>query len=102
MIFEVISWIYISLVCLSGGNLVLKLFFGIRDVSVIDFPVICFMGMSVFGIMTFYLSLLVPVFTVIKLGLQLLTLLTLVREGNRKEIFSQLKNCFGHLTAMDI
>ncbi|HET7000487.1 MAG TPA: hypothetical protein VFI33_04235 [Puia sp.] len=102
MIFELISWIYISLVCLSGGNRILKLFFGIKDVSGIDFPVICLIGMSAFGIITFYLSLVVPLFTVIKLSLQFITLLSLVKEGNRKEISSQLKNCFGHLTAMGI
>src|ERR1700759_885078 len=101
MISELISWIYITLVCLTAGNRIMKLFFGIKDLSVIDFPVICFIGMSVFGIVTFYLSLVIPLFTVIKCALQLLPLLTLIHEDSRKEIFSQLKNCFGQLTKVD-
>ena len=101
MIFELTSWIYISLVCLIGGNWFLKLFPGIKNVSVIDFPVICFVGMSVFGILAFCLRLAFPLFPVIKWGLQVLTLLTLVNENNRKEIFSQLKNSFGYFTTLD-
>ncbi len=98
MIFELVSWIYISLACLICGNWILKSLFGIQNIDVIEFPVICFIGMSVFGIITFYLSLLVPLFSVIKWGLQLLALVPLIRSSIRNEILSQLKRCFGHFT----
>ena len=101
MLLLLILWLYISLVCLICGNRFLKLVFGIQDVSVIALPVICFIGMAVIGIVTFYLSLAVPLFPVIKLGLQVLALLTLVNEGNREEIFSQLKNSFRYFRTLD-
>ena len=100
MIFELFSWIYISLVCLIWGNWILKSLFGIQNIDVIEFPVICFIGMSVFGIITFYLSLLVPLFPVIKWGLQLLAMVPLMRGSIRNEILSQLKRCFRHFTMM--
>src|SRR5450755_4474790 len=101
MIFELISWIYISLICLIWGNRILKLFIGIQEAAAIDFPLVCFIGMSVIGIISFYLSLFIPLVFVIKLALQIPAWLILMKAENRKEIFSQLKKPFTHLYIAD-
>ena len=101
MIFELISWIYISLICLIWGIQILKLFFGISDVTVIDFPIVCFIGMAAIGIISTYLSLVIPLFIWIKLTLQTPALLFLLKSANRNELFSQLKKPFVRFSFLD-
>ncbi len=101
MIFELISWIYISLICLIWGNLILKLFFGINEVAVIDFPIVCFIGMSVIGIVAIYISLVIPLVIAVKLILQIPAFLFLLNPSRRKKFFSQLKKPFIGLSIMD-
>jgi hypothetical protein len=106
MIFILISWIYITLVCLIWGNRLVKLFLFRRvpatdSTDHIDFPVICLIGMSVTAIIVFYLSLVIPLFPVIKLALQLPALLTLMYKRNRREIYFQVKNYFKHFDRTD-
>jgi hypothetical protein len=102
MIFELISWIYISVICLLWGNQILKLFFGINEPDTIDFPVVCFLGMSVIGIISFYLSLFIPLHLSVKLALQIPALLILVKAKNRREIFLQLKKPFINFSGLDM
>jgi hypothetical protein len=94
MIFELISWVYISLVCLIWGNAVLKVYFGVQKVTSIDFPIICFAGLTVIGIISFYFSLLMPLNFVFKLALQIPALLVLLNSEKRNEIITQLKSPF--------
>jgi hypothetical protein len=102
MIFELISWIYISLVCLIWGDRILKLFFGIDEVADIDLPVVCFIGMSVIGIISFYLSLVIPLFAAVKLILQIPALLFLLKSSYRKYIYSQVKKPFIGFSVFDV
>src|SRR4030095_9390306 len=102
MIFELISWIYISVICLVWGNQILKLLFGIHDPDAIDFPVVCFLGMSVVVVISFYLSLFIPLHVWVKLPLQIPALLFLIKEKNRREIFLQIKRTFTGFSGLDI
>ena len=102
MLLILISWIFITLICLIWGNLVLKLITGIFSVSDIDFPVICFVGLSVLGIITFCLSLVIPIFAGIKFVLQIVALFSLLFRKNRDRILSQLKEAFSHLSNLYI
>src|SRR5450631_440403 len=101
MIFELISWIYISLICLIWGNRILKVFFGINEVTTIDFPVVCFIGMSAIGIISYYLSLFIPLFPAVKLALQIPALLILLKPANREEIIYQWIKPFMNLPKLD-
>ena len=98
MLLILMSWIYITLICLIWGNQVLKLITGIFSTSDIDFPVICFIGLSVLGIISFYLSLVVPIFAGIKLVLQIVALFSLMYRKNRSRILFQLKKAFSQLS----
>jgi hypothetical protein len=101
MVFELISWIYISLVCLLWGNQVLKLFFGIAEVTMVGFPIVCFLGMSVIGIGSFYLSLAIPLYIVIKLAWQVVAFLFLLNKKNRTNVYAQIKRPFNHFSVSD-
>jgi len=101
MIFELISWLYISLICLVWGNRILKLGFGISQEDAIDFPIICFIGLSALGIISYFLSLVIPLFPAVKLFLQIPALLFLLKSENRRGIICQLRKCFGFLSVLD-
>jgi len=101
MIFELISWIYISLICLIWGNRILKVFFGITEVTTIDFPIVCFIGMSAIGVISYYLSLFIPLFPAVKLALQIPALLILLKPANREEIIYQWIKPFMNLPKLD-
>lgn len=101
MIFELISWIYISLICLIWGNIILKLFFGINKESAIDFPIVCFLGMSFIGVIAFYISLIIPLNFTVKFILQIPVLLILINKNFRGIIFSQLRKSFTNLSVSD-
>jgi hypothetical protein len=101
MIFELISWIYISLICLIWGNLILKIFFGINKGEGIDFPIVCFIGMAILGVIAFYISLFIPLFFGVKLALQIPVLLYLTYKRNREQIFSQVRNGFAYFSLSD-
>jgi hypothetical protein len=96
-----ISWIYISLICLIWGNCILKLFFGKQEDSRIEFPVVCFIGVSFLGIISFYCSLLIPLTFVFKIALQIPVLLVLFNSGYRKKIALQLKMPFLDFSVSD-
>ena len=102
MIFELISWLYVSLICLIWGNQLLKLFFGVKEFAGIDFSVICFAGMSIIGIISFYISLVIPLYTTVKLALQVPALLVLLKPANRKQLLNQLGKPFAGLSVLDI
>ncbi len=101
MIFELISWFYISLICLIWGNIILKLFFGIDRESAIDFPIACFLGMSFIGVIVFYISLILPLYFAVRLLFQIPALLFLINGSFRELIFSQLKKPFTNLSVPD-
>ncbi len=94
MIFEMVSWMYISLICLIWGNIILQLFFGIHEGAVVDFPIVCFIGMTLIGIISFYISLFVPLYFGIKLALQIPALMILIKSAKRKELISQIRKTF--------
>ena len=102
MVFELISWIYISLICLIWGNQFLKLFFGIVEVTTVDFPIICFLGLSVIGIFSFYFSLVIPLHLVIRFALQAAALSFLLNKKNRNDVHAQIKMTFRHFSVSDI
>ncbi len=101
MIFELISWLYISLICFIWGNLVLKLFFVAKEFNGRNFFVVCFIGLSFIGIIVFYLSLVTPLFTAVKLAMQIPVLLILIKSSNREELFVRLRKTFSGLLALD-
>lgn len=101
MIFELVSWFYISLISLIWGNILLKLFFGINKESAIDFPILCFLGMSFMGIISFYISLFVPLSLAVKAALQIPVLFFLMNRSFRKVIYSQIRKPFINLSAPD-
>lgn len=101
MIFELISWFYISLICLIWGNIILKLFFGIDKESAVDFPIVCFLGMSFIGVIAFYISLIMPLYVAVRLAFQIPALLFLINGSFRELIFSQLKKPFTNLSVPD-
>jgi hypothetical protein len=100
MIFELIAWTYISLICLIWGNFILRLSFGKNDAG-IAFPVVCFIGMSFLGIISFYCSLVIPLNFVFKISLQIPVLLLLFNSRNRKNIVLQLKTPFSNFSVSD-
>jgi len=101
MVFEMISWIYISLICLIWGNLILKLFLGINKETAISFPIICFLGMTIIGTISFYISLFIPLFLAVKLAIQIPAIMILFKSANRKELFTQLKKPFVDFSILD-
>jgi hypothetical protein len=96
-----ISWIYISLICLIWGNLILKLFLGINKETAISFPIICFLGMTIIGTISFYISLFIPLFLAVKLAIQITAIMILFKSSNRKELFTQLKKPFVDFSILD-
>jgi len=101
MVFELVSWLYISLICFVWGNLVWKLFFGIEEINGRDFFVVCFFGLSVIGIILFYISLFMPFSTAIKLSLQIPALLTLIVPSSRGELLNRLRRTFTSVSTLD-
>jgi hypothetical protein len=100
MLFELISWIYISLVCFLWGNIILKFFTGPGRVA-FGFSVLCLLGMSVVGIVTYYISLVVPLYTGVKVFLQVPVFLSLLKSSNRQELVSKIKLPFARFASAD-
>ena len=94
MIFELISWLYISLICLVWGNRILETGVWYQPGRCIDFPISCFIGLSSIGILTYFLSLVIPLLPAVKLFLQIPALLFLLKSENRRGIINQLKKYF--------
>ncbi|HXB29164.1 MAG TPA: hypothetical protein VNW49_05060 [Puia sp.] len=101
MIFELVSWILISLICLIWGNMILKLFFGNNKAAAIDFPIVCFIGMTLLGTISFYISLFIPLYLGVKLALQIPALMILFKSANRRELVSQIKKTFINFSVSD-
>jgi hypothetical protein len=101
MVFEMISWAYISMICLIWGNIILKLLCGINKETIISFPVICFLGMAIIGTISFYISLFIPLFLAVKLALQIPVIMILLKSANRKELITQLKKPFVDFSILD-
>jgi len=61
MVFELISWIYISFICLVWGDCFVRMIFRDRlNIYEFGFPAICFLGMAVIGTVALYVSLFIP------------------------------------------
>jgi hypothetical protein len=102
MIFDFLSWLYISLICLLWGNLFLKWVIGIDKTSEVEFPIACFIGMSVIAVIALYLSLILPLSISIKLAFQLAVLSQLLIGNVRKRLVQQLKKSFNDISRTDI
>src|ERR1700681_1369490 len=94
MIFELVSWIYISLICLVWGNIIVKLFFANERDEAIDFSIVCFIGMTLLGTISFYISLFIPLYFGVKLALQIPALMILFKPAKRRELISRIKKPF--------
>jgi hypothetical protein len=101
MVFEMISWVYISLICLIWGNLILKLLPGINKETAVSFPIICFLGMIIIGTISFYISLFIPLFLAVKLAIQIPAIMILFKSANRKELIKRLKKPFIDFSILD-
>ncbi|HEY4154810.1 MAG TPA: hypothetical protein VGM24_05275 [Puia sp.] len=102
MVFELISWIYISIICLIWGNGFVRLIFrGGVNISELDLPVLCFVGLSVIGVVSLYLSLFIPLNGWVKGILQVPVLLYFLSSSNRITFFNQVKNAFAKLAPTD-
>ena len=101
MIFELISWIYVSLICFIWASQFLKLFFGVNEVAMIDFPVVCLIGMSMIGVVSYYISLAIHLNILIKLSLQILPLFILFKSADRRELITQFKKSFVDFSILD-
>ena len=103
MVFELISWIYISLICLIWGNFLIWICFrGRLNIPEIDFPVLCFIGMLIIGVIAFYVSIFVPLTFWIKLLLQIPAGLYFLKSANRISFSNQLKSYFIKLSHSDL
>ncbi|HZK62944.1 MAG TPA: hypothetical protein VFC34_02295, partial [Puia sp.] len=95
MAFELISWIYISLLCTVWGKGFVVFFFRNRlDVAEFDFPVLCFIGMWAIGIVAISFSLFMPLTGWIKMLLQVPVLFYFLSSSNRQSFFKQLGRSF--------
>lgn len=94
MIFELISWIYISLICFIWASQILKLFLSTDKVAMIDFPVVCLIGMAIIGVISFYVSLVIQLNILIKLSLQIPALFILFKSDNCRKLVAQFKKSF--------
>src|SRR5580704_8076013 len=101
MVFEMISWVYISLICLIWGNLILKMLFGLNEQTSIGFPIICFLGMTIIGTISFYISLFIPLFFAVKLAIQIPVIMILFKSAYRKDLITQLKKPFIDFSVLD-
>ncbi len=94
MIFELISWIYLSLICFIWANQILKLFLDADKVAMIDFPVVCLVGMAIIGVVSFYISLGIQLNILVKLSLQIPALFILFKSTNQRELVVHFKKSF--------
>ncbi|MFI5193515.1 MAG: LIC_10190 family membrane protein [Chitinophagales bacterium] len=102
MAFELLAWIYLSVVCLVWGNLFVHLFFGRSQESPeFDFPMRCVMGMSLIGIVALYLSLFIPLGGAVKWILQVPVLLFFLSAANRQTFYLQVIKPFANCSALD-
>ena len=103
MSFELVSWIYISFICLIWGNLAVRLIFRNQsNIAELDFSILCFMGMSVVGVIALFISLFMPLNAGVKIVLQVPAFFYLLRASNRKSFFYQLRAPFDHLSLADL
>ena len=101
--FELLSWIYISFICLIWGNVFVHVFFrGRLNIPDYGFPLFCFLGMVMIGVATVYISLFAPLKGWLKICLQLPAFLYLLNSTNRRIILSQLKSSLVKLSYSDL
>ncbi|MEO6963465.1 MAG: hypothetical protein ABIY90_15950 [Puia sp.] len=103
MAFELLAWIYLSVICLIWGNLFVHLFFrGSRESLEFDFPVLCIVGMSLIGATALYLSLFIPLGGLVKWILQLPVLLYFLSAANRRTFCFQVIKPFVNFSGIDL
>jgi hypothetical protein len=102
MIFDILTWIYISVICYAWGK-----FFFVRLIKSPGlnwnpgFPVTSFLGLCLLGILTMYFSLFFSVNEWLMLGISLPALLFYRLSENRKSFKTDLKNLWVHTTVVD-
>lgn len=64
MVLTLLIWVYITMVCITWGNMFLQIFFRFfksADGDVLNLPLVFFTGLALTGLLSFYGSLVMPV-----------------------------------------
>jgi hypothetical protein len=102
MAFELITWIYITLICFAWGNLVAGVFIRrLTDFPELSFPVICFFGLFFIGIIAWYLSIFLPIGILIKIIITFPALFFYLWRSNRLLLTELLRALFNRMTVAD-
>jgi hypothetical protein len=99
MTFQLIAWIYISLICFAWGKLFVKYFS--PGIPVFDFSISCIIGFSVVGIISMYFSLFGPLYGWVKLVISAPALIFYLQSSNRKIVFETFTGVIKNLSAPD-
>src|SRR5450631_409578 len=103
MAFELITWVYITLVCFAWGSLVAGFFFHWKaDFPERSFPVVCFFGMLIIGMIAWYLSLFMPIREPVKLMITLPVLFYYLWPENRILLAECLRTIFIKMSSADL
>ncbi len=103
MAFELLIWIYITAICFAWGVFAVKIFnHGFADFQDLSFPIICFVGLFVIGIIAWYFSIFVPVNIELKVLLTSPALLFYLWRSNRLLLTGFLNVLFDKMQSADL
>ena len=99
MIFELLAWVYISIICFAWGRQLISLFFS--GTEAVAFPIVCFAGLSFIGIIAMYVSLFGPISFWIKCIVTIPALLFYIKCSNRLFFLENLQSVFRKMSSAD-
>ena len=102
MIFDILAWIFISVVCYAWGKFCFSRLVKSSGPNADPvFPITSFLGLCLLGIFAMYFSIFFPLNDWVKLGISIPAILFYFRSDNRRVFKTDLKHLFGRLTVAD-
>ncbi len=103
MAFELLIWIYITVICFAWGVFVAKIFNpGFTGFPELSFPIICLIGLFAIGIIAWYFSIFIPIRIELKILLTFPALLFYLWRPNRLLLTRLLRALFKGMTSADL